>query len=191
MEEELKGSMAGKQSELKGLKDILQGVEERRSNISAEMAQQEQFLQRYIANAQLIARDVEKAKRGVLQMEKVVNDVIKVQDAQLIKRQDRLDAASATVSRVAYLTVCQPVRISWQPPDPYQKGPSLPFASLTLLHSTSLYPMLITTSPHHLLISATTSTLDQTNFAELGRRTNQNTEQRDKRKVRNLDYHAT
>lgn len=104
MEEELKGVMTVKQSELKGLKDILQGVEERRSNISAEMAQQEQFLQRYIANAQLIARDVEKAKRGVLQMEKVVNDVIKVQEAQLIKRQDRLDAASATVSRMVCLS---------------------------------------------------------------------------------------
>ena len=106
MEEELKGTMAGKQSELKGLKDILNGVEERRSNISGEMAQQEQFLQRYIANAQLVARDVEKAKRGVLQMEKGVNDVIKIQDAQLSKRQERLDAASATVSRVVYLSVC-------------------------------------------------------------------------------------
>ena len=98
MEEELKNSQSGKQSELKGLKDILSGVEERRSNISAEMAQQEQYLQRYIANAQLLARDVEKAKRGVLQMEKLVNDVIKVQDMQLVKRQDRVDAASDTVS---------------------------------------------------------------------------------------------
>ena len=98
MEEELKNSQTGKQSELKGLKDILSGVEERRSNISAEMAQQEQYLQRYIANAQLLARDVEKAKRGVLQMEKLVNDVIKVQDMQLVKRQDRVDAASDTVS---------------------------------------------------------------------------------------------
>ena len=98
MEEELKNSQTGKQSELKGLKDILSGVEERRSNISAEMAQQEQYLQRYIANAQLVARDVEKAKRGVLQMEKHVNDVIKVQDMQLVKRQDRVDAASETVS---------------------------------------------------------------------------------------------
>ena len=105
MEEGLKGSMAGKQSELKELKDILNGVEERRSKISGEMAQQEQFLQRYIANAQLVARDVEKAKRGVLQMEKVVNDVIKLQDAQLVKRQDRLDAASVTVSRM----VCLPL----------------------------------------------------------------------------------
>jgi hypothetical protein len=108
MEEDLKGAMTGKQSELKGLKDILHGVEERRSNISAEMAQQEQFLQRFIANAQLIARDVEKAKRGVLQTEKVVNDVIKVQDAQLIKRQERLDAASATVSRMVSLLGCLP-----------------------------------------------------------------------------------
>ena len=98
MEEELKGSMSGKQSELKGLKDILNGVEERKSNISAEMAQQEQYLQRYIANAQLVAHDVVKAKRGVLQMEKLVNDVIKVQDMQIVKRQDRVDAASDTVS---------------------------------------------------------------------------------------------
>ena len=97
MEEELKNSQTGKQSELKGLKDILSGVEERRSNISAEMAQQEQYLQRYIANAQLVARDVEKARRGVLQMEKHVNDVIKVQDMQLVKRQERVDAASDTV----------------------------------------------------------------------------------------------
>ena len=103
MEEELKGTMTGKQSELKELKNILHDVEERRGVISAEMQQQEQFLQRYIANAQLVARDVEKAKRGVLQMEKLVNDVIKVQDAQLVKRQDRVDAASITVKRIVLL----------------------------------------------------------------------------------------
>jgi hypothetical protein len=97
MEEDLKVKLDGHQLEMRALKDEVNSVERSKDAINQEIKEQETILRNFIDTMKTRSREIDRAQKNIVLMEKACAIILDLKEKQMRERQKRVDLAKAKV----------------------------------------------------------------------------------------------